>query len=230
MPQIRQAQELRRVNFELHSKMNALLTLAAGEDRGMTPEEVTAWDAMDAEYLTRQTDITRHETLEGRERDMTALEERTTGRENAGGAPAVEDTRSPEFIQELDKQRRALRAFIGSAPGEWTEETRTIIRENQANAPAEARAMGHAFVLPGRRNIAKGQYGQRVLTAAANATVAEEFMRELDVALLSHSGIAQAARIINTTTGADMPWPTITEPSAETPHASFKVQPVRSRP
>jgi HK97 family phage major capsid protein len=34
-------------------------------------------------------------------------------------------------------------------------------------------------------------------------------MRELDVALLDHAGIAQAARIIETDTGADMPWPTI---------------------
>jgi HK97 family phage major capsid protein len=83
----------------------------------------------------------------------------------------------------------------------------------QAGVPKEARALGKGFILPGLRgktikNRFHSAKEQRALTAAANTTVAEEFMDELDVAMKDFSGIFQAARVVNTDTGADMPFPT----------------------
>lgn len=203
MPFISKAQELRRQNDGLHAKMCGMLELQEKETRVLTDEENAEWNRMDDEYLAREKVIEKNEKLDTRERERGQLDTRTAGRENTDTAAAPDPKK--------DADRRALRAFIGESPGAWDTETRELIRENQQAAPPEARAMGQAYVLSGRRDLAKRKPEQRVLTAAANPTVAEEFMRELDVALLDFAGIAQAARFINTATGADMPWPTIND-------------------
>ena len=207
MPNISKAQELRRLNGELHGKMTAMLTKAADEKRDLAAEEREEWDRMDVEYAARLGDIERHEKDEKREEHMNALNPRRAGREAASANPEDE---------QRDAQRRALRAFISQEPNQWEPEMRQLIRSCQEGIPAEARNLGQGFVMQGRRDLLRTERDlrergleTRALTAAANATVAEEFMRELDVALLDYAGIAQAARIIETETGADMPWPTI---------------------
>jgi len=194
---ISKAQELRKANVGLHAQMAVLVKKADDEKRAMTAEESTSFDKMDGEFEARVLDIAKHEKVEKREVELAKLDPRKAGRDGpADGAEAAEK----------DLQRRAFRAFISQQPDEWDEETRQIVAASQALVPKEARALGRGMVLAGRRDLEA-----RALTAAANATVAEEFMRELDVALKSYAGIAQAARIVNTTTGADMPWPTMND-------------------
>lgn len=205
---ISEIQALRRKNQETWALNDALLKKAAAEKRGLTPEENATWDKTEKEYDARRLEIEeaekehdRQQRHEARRLELERLDPRRAGRE---GDP------DPEKTQDRKAQERALRAFITQAPNQWDEETRGLIARNQQLVPLEARQMGHGFVLPGRRGYVFGsEMEKRALTAAANATVAEDFMRELDVSLKDYAGIAQAARIVNTDTGADMPFPTM---------------------
>jgi HK97 family phage major capsid protein len=51
--------------------------------------------------------------------------------------------------------------------------------------------------------------------AAGGYTVPQDFQRELEVALLSFGGMREAARVVRTTSGADLPWPTSNDTSNE---------------
>jgi HK97 family phage major capsid protein len=205
---ITEIQALRRKNQETWAKNDAVLKKAAAEKRDLTPEEKTAWDKVEQEYDARRLEIEeaerehdRQQRHEARRQELDKLDTRLAGREGDPEAAKSQDRKA---------QERALRAFITQPPTNWDEETRALIAKNQQLVPQEARQLGHGFVLPGRRSYVFGSDAEkRALTAAANATVAEDFMRELDVALKSYSGMAQAARVVNTETGADMPFPTM---------------------
>ena len=205
---IAEIQALRRKNQETWAKNDALLKKAAAENRALTADEKTAWDKTEKEYDTRRLEIEeaerdheREQRHEARRKELEKLDVRRAGRD---GDP------DPAQAQDRKAQERALRAFITQSPSQWDEETRSLIAKNQAVVPAEARQMGHGFALPGRRNYVFGTEAEkRALTAAANATVAEDFMRELDAAMKDYSGMASAARVVNTDTGADMPFPTM---------------------
>ena len=207
---ITEIQALRRKNQETWAQNDALLTKAAAEKRDLTAEEKVAWDKAEEEYDARRLQIEeaekehdRQKRHEARRLELEKLDTRRAGREGGSGADQAQDRES---------QERALRAFITQAPNQWDEETRNLVARNQQLVPPEARQLGHGFVLPGRRGYVFGsEMERRALTAAANATVAEDFMRELDVALKDYSGMAQAARMVNTDTGADMPFPTMND-------------------
>jgi HK97 family phage major capsid protein len=204
---VSKAQELRRNQVESHGRMSALLEKASVEKRVMTAEENAEFDRLDAEYKARAVDIARHEATETRERDLAELDKRKAGRE---GDPPGGGTEDPE---QRKRDKKALRTFIAKPPSEWDPEVRETVSKMQSAIPAEARAMGHGFALSGLRGRTMGEEfksakEQRALTAAGNTTVAEEFMDELDVSMKDYSGIFQAARVVNTETGADMPWPT----------------------
>ena len=185
MPFISKAAELRRKNGELHAKLTALLTKAHEESRALSADENEEWDRLEAEYVTRQAEIAKHETAETREREHNALDTRRAGREGNGGAVTPE-------AEAREKVNKAFRAFLTQHPGTWDEETRQVIQSRESELPPEVRALG--------------------LTGAAGGfTVPEDFMAELDKAMLSFSGIAQAARMINTAGGAAMPWPTVND-------------------
>jgi HK97 family phage major capsid protein len=200
--------ELKQKNLALHEQMKALQKKAFDEKRSMSAEENANFDRMDVEFEARfkehqalEQEYQRKTKLDAREVELNRLDPRLAGREGSGDA----DSRAKK-----DEERRALRAFITQAPNQWDEETRSLVARHQQLVPPEARQMGHGFALPGRRGYVFGdEMERRALTAAANATVAEEFMRELDVALKDYSGMAQAARMVNTDTGADMPFPTM---------------------
>ena len=200
--------ELRQLNLALWGQMEALLKKAHDEKRLLTTEEDATFTTMQTAFNTRLQEIAGLEKDHERrawhreqELEMRTLDPRRAGREGAAGAPEP---------QEREGQRRALRAFITQAPTQWDPETRELITKDQALVPAEARQLGVGYVLRGRRDFVFGSEAEkRALTAAANATIAEDFMRELDVALKDYAGIAQAARIVNTADGADMPFPTM---------------------
>ena len=180
---ISKAQEYRRDNDVLHGKMLALVQKAEDEKRGLTTEETEEWDRMDAEFVARQADIEKHEKLETREKEAAELDARRAGREGGSGGNARPDK---------EAVGRALRAFCSQTSDMWSDEDRAVIHQRYKEMPEEIRAMG--------------------LTGAAGGfTVAEEFMTELEKAMLSFSGILQAARQINTATGAAMPWPTVND-------------------
>lgn len=208
---ISKAQELRRKQVETHARMTALIDAADKAGRSLSAEENTEWAKLDAEYNARSADIQKHEQTEKREQELGELDKRKAGRDGDAGGAGGDDA------EQHKRDRHALRSFIAQPPSEWDPETRAAVGRMQASVPAEARALGQGFVLGGRRGRtdASGKFlsarEQRALTAAGNTTVAEVFMDELDVAMKDFSGVLQAARVVNTENGADMPWPTATD-------------------
>lgn len=63
------------------------------------------------------------------------------------------------------------------------------------------------------------QFANRALSTGTNTaggfTVASEYQRELEKALLSFGGARQAARVVRTASGAELPWPTMNDTAAE---------------
>ncbi|HEX7119401.1 MAG TPA: phage major capsid protein [Longimicrobiales bacterium] len=71
-------------------------------------------------------------------------------------------------------------------------------------------------IRPGEDVRSWEQRAQGIGTPALGGyTVAPDFHRELEVALLGYGGARQAARIVRTSTGADLPWPTLNDTASE---------------
>jgi HK97 family phage major capsid protein len=93
---------------------------------------------------------------------------------------------------------------------------RTSFAAGNANGDAELRSwlLGQTS----NRDMAV-QFANRALSTtvatAGGHTVAPEFQNELERALLSYGGARQAARVIRTTTGAELPWPTLNDATSE---------------
>lgn len=60
----------------------------------------------------------------------------------------------------------------------------------------------------------RGTSPQTTAVAAGGYTVPEDFSKELEVAMAEWGGMLQAARVVQTTTGATLPWPTVDDTSA----------------
>ena len=221
-----QISELRRVNYALFKNMDALLKRGNEIDpstkkrSGLNPEQSQEWDAMDVEYDTRKQEIDQLEKNEKRREELAKLDDRMAGREIPEGDPPASDTNKDEI------HSKALSAFLTTQPSRWDQETRDIVDQSQKDAPPEAQAMGQCFALMGPRPF-KRHYGNTrlreleqelrflgiVTGGKGQETIPQQFMAELDVAMLDHSGILQAARVITTATGAAMPWPKVDDTS-----------------
>jgi len=183
---------LRKANQALFEKMSALCKKAKDENRVMSAEENSSWDAMDAEFESRKKDIARLEKLAERQRELGELDSRRAGREDSEEDGEGGEERTKSRTKAL---RAALRTFLmGGQPGELDEEARAFFQKYRARGDAGARALG--------------------LTGSAGGfTIPQSFMPELDIALKDYSGVAQAARILDTQGGADLPWPTVNDTS-----------------
>ncbi len=92
-----------------------------------------------------------------------------------------------------DKRKKEARAFenwIRYGMGGLSGEQRAIMLERQFVPSTEQRAQGTD------------------VDSAGGFTVPEDFMAELETALLTFGGMRQVARVITTSTGATLPWPT----------------------
>jgi len=190
---------------------------SSNKRKGLSTEQSAEWDKMDAEYETRKAEIAMLEKQADRESKLKELDAARAGREPTPGG----DPPTPE--QKVRAAHgSALRAFLSESPTNWSEETRQAVALSQKEAPAEARGMGHCFTLMGPRPFRKVRRGSEieklkeelrflgiVTPGKGQETVPEDFMAELDTAMLDFSGILQTARTITTATGAAMPWPKV---------------------
>jgi HK97 family phage major capsid protein/HK97 family phage prohead protease len=85
--------------------------------------------------------------------------------------------------------RRMLRNFMTQHPDHWDAEMRQHVEAAREHFPAQIRSLS-------------------AVTGAAGAfLIPQDFMPELDIALKSFSGMMDAGRIVQTETGAPLPWP-----------------------
>lgn len=123
--------------------------------------------------------------------------------------------------ERMDEATRSLEASAGrvtrttATTGDHDRELRSWLlgeqggREFTINFGANAIRQGEDIRSWQQRNQSTGT------GTAGGYTIAPEFMHELEVALLSYGGARQAARVIRTATGADLPWPSINDTGNE---------------
>jgi HK97 family phage major capsid protein len=201
-------QELRDKKGNLANQLDEILTKAATEGRALNSEETTKFDAIDADIVTIDATL---ERIEKRNKmGEPVAKPITSGKEETrNGRPAV--TRG-EFSQ-FD----AVRGWL--VPEEKrTDHMREAARRAGVNLSArEINISLPAYSLKGTDKDSIREWEQRAQGVGSGSiggyTVADEQMQALERAMLEFGGMRQAARVIRTETGADLPFPMLDDTS-----------------
>lgn len=184
--------ELRQERGQLVEKMQGLVDKAAAEKRAMTAEEDAEWTRLD------QAQDALKARIEREDRQAELAKELAEQRARPAGEPAPSRPASPDKAEREARYAEAFRDFVVNGEREMSPESRAVLQ-------TRGRALNEEEAKEVRRELR----AQGVGTGSAGGfTVAQSFSNELDVAIKDYSGVMQAARIFDTTTGAAMPWPT----------------------
>jgi len=163
--------------------MHALVAKAETEDRGLTAEERSTWDA-------QNTDI---ESLDSRIADAklasTNFAEMDEAVRSLPAASGREEERTGEQADQ-NSYDEVFDKFCRFGSTELNSEERTILRQGAVKLGKEERAQSVGT------------------TTAGGFTVPEGFSGFIEDALLQFSGIRNAATVLPTATGATLPFPT----------------------
>jgi HK97 family phage major capsid protein len=172
----------------LVEEMRSLVDGAA--DGAMTAEDENKFDALAAEVEALKARIEKLEKLEGVEEEVAEEEERAR-RSQGRRVPFTRGTSGDANAE--------LRSFLLGQKG------RDFLFQ-MGTKPMRAGEDARAWQA---RSLTTGT------GAAGGFTVAPEFQSELERALLSSGGAREASRVIRTTTGAELPWPTLNDTTKE---------------
>lgn len=179
--------DLREKRSQLVGQLRSMMD--AAETRAMSDEETQRFDALAAEVEQIKEKIARLESLESEEAEVQEEAERSR-RSTGRRVPPTQGTTSTAD---------ALRSWL-LGTGE-----RTFTFSMQPNA---LRSFSDVQTWTNRN--------QSTLTGPAGGhLVAPEFQRELETALLTFGGARQHARIVRTSTGANLDWPTLNDTANE---------------
>jgi HK97 family phage major capsid protein len=171
----------------------AVLAAVETEGRAMNEEEQRSWDGFMAEADSLKATIERAERQQEEDRALEASRGRATQTTTLTVDPndALRGwLLSGSNIRPTDAQLRAAQTF-GMTGRTFT----MAMRNDSLRSGEDVRSWENR--------------AQSTLTGAAGGNlVAQDFQRELEVALLAFGGVRQGARVIRTATGADLPWPT----------------------
>ncbi|HEY1603859.1 MAG TPA: phage major capsid protein [Pirellulales bacterium] len=215
MSQLMTAKRLREERAPLAKKIREHADLLSAEKRDFTPEEKTNWESLNADYDSRTRQIEILERAEETERDQLQRGEGQT----PDGAPKVRLTLKER--RERDEERRlrdegmyerAMQAWMRRQLGEPLGKQHTRACERMKVNPAR-----RTFEIRLRRDVPQMKREFRALdagiTGSGGALVPQGFVNNLEKALLSYSGLRQAAETIRTDTGEELPWPTVNDTS-----------------
>ncbi|WP_419900781.1 phage major capsid protein [Roseomonas sp. USHLN139] len=174
---------------ELRAKRAKLITDAQAliDKEGATPEEITRFDAMMAEADTLKAQIDGLERAFQLQAELAEQTRETADRQGIS-ADQAEDNRQAE--------RRLLVAWLANG-----------VAGLEGDDAKKVRARLSA--VEGVRNAAGTGSGP-----AGGYTIAPDFMRELLVAMKAQGGMREAARVISTSTGVELPWPVTDDTAA----------------
>ena len=193
------AQEMRDARVKLHEQYTAILTEAKDQEGGLTTDQRTNLDKLDARMVEMKADIDRLEAHEQREAELKASRGRVTDSEVVTHDPTAE-----ERAARRDKAMRAW--FQVGAPGtDMSDEDSKLAREF---SPSGTVTLKMADTRTARRIRQEFRAQSVGTTTAGGFTVPEGFVAELERAMLQFGGMRQAnTRIIRTATGQVLPWP-----------------------
>jgi len=171
----------------------------------MTPEETETWEQCNADFNTFTESIKRARQAEEMDRVL-GLEPEDRGTETPGREDTAGDAGN---AGEITPEIRAL-AFNGWSRAQFA--LNVTEEEEAAMDLVKLHPWQSELSFRLSRKIPRTQAECRGLVVGTDSAggylVPEDFMRELEQALLMFGGIRQTAGIIRTATGAAMPWPT----------------------
>ncbi len=177
------SKELREKRGKLVKEAGDLLAAAHKENRQLTAEEATKWDALHAGAEELRGQIEQVERQIEAERSLAARQEQDPPSPGQPGQPGTD----PE--QRTRLERDAFRRWCAGGMNALTAEQRDVVTRRVRELPSEARA------------LSVGTDG------SGGYTVPDGFQANLVEAMLSYGGIYAAAELLPTDAGNDIPWP-----------------------
>lgn len=177
---------MREKRAQLIEDASAILTAAEGR---MSAEDSAKFDAIHADVEAIKSDIVRHETQEQAKADLALVQD-----EKREEKQEQKNERSEDEVAELRQEafRNWLLTGTKAAPDaeavQRASEVGINLQSNQLDFNLRAMGVGEAT---------KGE-----------KAVPEGFRNELEVALLAHGGMREAATILRTASGQKLPMPT----------------------
>ncbi len=189
---MRTSVEMRQERAAVIEQAGEILVTAEGEDRDMTPEELQKWEGLHADADATMVRIQRIETQETRDRELADTADARRQVTGVRNGPSEDEAENEEL------RTRAYRSWLRFGPGGLTEEERAV---EGILTPKQARALVDAGL--------SLRAAQTVTTTGGGHLIPRAFQTELDVALLAFGGMRSAGRIVPTSDGATLDWPTV---------------------
>ena len=188
--------ELRRERAGLIDQAGALLEAAQKLGRNMSSEESERFDTLhaDAEVLRRQYE--RIELQEAAQRDLSTLQEEVEDIRGFRGA-------SGDPKESAEVELRTFEHFCRFGIDGMDERQLGIARKSMSAAKLFERNVPE--------EVAKR--AQTVTTTGGGYLIPAGFQSEIDKALAAFGGMRQACRVLPTSTGNPLPWPTVNDTS-----------------
>jgi HK97 family phage major capsid protein len=210
------AKALREQNAEIAKEIRRLADLSNDEKRDFTAEEKAKWEAVNADYNATASRIELLERAEKIEADLASHRSAAPGREDI-----TREQRTQERKVSLDDGKSITAEHRALAMQGWfrrQSDLEPTLEQKDAAKRLGVRLASRRFDI----NLRKRPMSTRELRAmsvgdpaAGGSTVPDEFVNQFERAMLSFSGVRQAADILRTTSGAPLTWPTTDDTSNE---------------
>lgn len=218
---MKESKRLHEERVGLYHRMQEIAGGASKEGRPMTPEEIAKFDAIEKDETVLKQRADEAEKLEAIDlalsrQDVVPRSEQVP--EPVSGAIVA-------GVPELSANDRneVFRSWAMGSKGTPTDHTEKAARAMGVNLRSEQRAMTmrprEVRLTPAGDVEYRNQDGSpmelrqqsTVLDGTGGELVPDEMMRALDIALLTFGGARQASSVVQTATGADMPFPTVND-------------------
>lgn len=219
---------LKELQEQRNAKAAEIKTLA-DRQANWTADDEGNWERLNSEYNA----ITKSQTEElDRQRKSEAVQKRlqeieATNRQalNDGRVGLDEGRRreeNTERVASIDTHGIVMQAWIRAGKRkELTEEHRAACKSAgvdpyspEIDLPREIRYGGPAWCSRGRNTIREYRVGLDVATSGAGKeTIPQGFVNALERVTLAYASVRSVCRVINTPTGAPLPWPLIDDTS-----------------
>jgi len=167
---------------KLVTQMQEITTTAAKEGRAMTTDEVAKWEKIEADEALLSRTIDAHEKTEKLVAERAAVKFENGGNRDAAGrewvSSSTEDRGKTKAYQETYSQ------YIRYGMGSLTSEQRSLLQTRGTNTQVVGTDSLGGYLVP------------------------DTWQPEIEKAMLSYSGIMQAARLLRTSGGNTLYWPT----------------------
>ena len=195
----------------LYARMQEMCNLAEKEERSFSAEEQSNWERLNEDYNGLQMQKERRQLLLSKEQEFRGAQEIVADETRTSRDQIENESRA--YGQRVDLALRSWgRAICGK---ELSDEDRQVCRSVGFNP--HSNEFGFRMSMDMRSVKRDYHLFKRALSAVTGAagqfTVQEGFMPNLERAMLSYGSVRQAAEILRTETGNDMPWPTADDTS-----------------